>query len=56
MVEAAGWPEVPKRLPRNPVGAILLGGLGAAKTMQGEGIGSRSVSAMRGSLLKIRFQ
>ena len=25
MVEAAGWPEVPKGLPKNPVGAVLLG-------------------------------
>lgn len=47
MVEAAGWPEVPKGLPRNPVGAILLGRLGVAETMQGKGIGSRLLALAR---------
>jgi predicted GNAT family N-acyltransferase len=47
MVEAAGWPEVPKALPRNPVGAVLLGRLGVATGMQGAGIGSRLLSLAR---------
>lgn len=47
MVEAAKWPEVPKGLHRNPVGAILLGRLGVAKDMQGNGIGSRLLSLAR---------
>lgn len=47
MVEAAGWPEVPKALPRNPVGAVLLGRLGVATDMQGAGIGSRLLSLAR---------
>jgi GNAT superfamily N-acetyltransferase len=47
MVEAAGWPEVPKGLPRNPVGAVLLGRLGVAKSAQGIGIGSRLLALAR---------
>lgn len=47
MVEAAGWPEVPKDLPRNPVGAVLLGRLGVATCMQGAGIGSRLLALAR---------
>ena len=47
MVEAAGWPEVPEQLPRNPVGAILLGRLGVAESMQGSGIGSRLLALAR---------
>lgn len=47
MVEAAGWPEVPKGLPRNPVGAVLLGRLGVAATAQGGGIGSRLLALAR---------
>lgn len=47
MVEAAGWPEVPKGLPRNPVGAVLLGRLGVAAGMQGAGIGSRLLALAR---------
>jgi hypothetical protein len=41
MVEAAGWPVVPQGLPRNPLGAILLGRMGVAKSMLGAGIGTR---------------
>lgn len=47
MVEAAGWPEVPKALPRNPVGVALLGRLGVAKSMQGAGIGHRLIALAR---------
>lgn len=47
MVEAAGWPDVPKGLPRNPVGAVLLGRLGVAKSMQGAGIGTRLLALAR---------
>jgi len=47
MVEAAGWPQVPKGLPRNPVGAVLLGRLGVAKSMQGTGIGTRLLALAR---------
>lgn len=47
MVEAAGWPAVPKGLPRNPVGAVLLGRLGVAKSMQGAGIGTRLLALAR---------
>lgn len=47
MVEAAGWPDVPKGLPRNPVGAVLLGRLAVDKSMQGEGIGTRLLSLAR---------
>ncbi len=47
MVEATGWPKVPKGLPRNPVGAVLLGRLGVAKSAQGVGIGSRMLALAR---------
>lgn len=47
MVEAAGWPEVPKGMPRNPVGAVLLGRLAVAAGMQGAGIGSRLLALAR---------
>ena len=47
LVEAAGWPEVPKGLPRNPVGAVLLGRLGVAISAQGAGIGSRLLALAR---------
>ncbi len=47
MVEAAGWPEVPKGLPRNPVGAVLLGRLAVDQSMHGKGIGSRLLSLAR---------
>lgn len=47
MVEAAGWPEVPKQMPRNPVGVILLGRLGVAESLQGIGIGSRLLALAR---------
>lgn len=47
MVEAAGWPHVPKGLPRNPVGAVLLGRMGVAKSMQGAGIGTRLLALAR---------
>lgn len=47
MVEAAGWPQVPKGLPRNPVGAVLLGRMGVAKSMQGVGIGTRLLALAR---------
>lgn len=55
MVEAAGWPEVPKGLPRNPVGAVLLGRLGVDASMHGHGIATRLLALARriaaGSLL-----
>jgi len=47
MVEAAGWPQVPKGLPRNPVGAVLLGRMGVATSMQGVGIGTRLLALAR---------
>jgi GNAT superfamily N-acetyltransferase len=47
MVLAAGWPDVPSRLPRNPVGAVLLGRLGVARTEHGHGIGSRLLALAR---------
>jgi len=47
MVEAAGWPHVPKGLPRNPVGAVLLGRMGVAKSMQGAGLGTRLLALAR---------
>lgn len=47
MVEAAGWPQVPKGLPRNPVGAVLLGRLGVAQSMDGAGIGTRLLALAR---------
>lgn len=48
VIEAAGWPDVPKGLPKNPVGAILLGRLGVAESMQGSGIGTRLLALARG--------
>ena len=47
MIEAAGWPDVPKGLPRNPVGAVLLGRLAVATSMQGHGIGTRLLALAR---------
>jgi len=47
MIEAAGWPEIPKGLPRNPVGAVLLGRLAVATSMQGHGIGIRLLALAR---------
>ena len=47
MVEAAGWPEVPKGLPRNPVGAVLLGRLAVDASMQGQGIATRLLALAR---------
>lgn len=47
MVEAAGWPEVPKGLPRNPVGAVLLGRLAVDVSMHGQGIGTRLLALAR---------
>lgn len=47
MVEARGWPDVPKGLPANPVGAILLGRMGVDRSMQGRGIGSRLLALAR---------
>lgn len=47
MVEAAGWPDVPKGLPRNPVGAVLLGRLAVDVSMQRHGIATRLLSLAR---------
>lgn len=47
VIEASGWPDVPKGLPKNPVGAILLGRMGIASSMQGNGLGSRLLSLAR---------
>lgn len=47
MVEAVGWPEVPKGLPRNPVGAVLLGRLAVDVSMHGQGIGTRLLALAR---------
>lgn len=46
-VIAPGWPEVPNGLPRNPVGAILLGRMGVHVERQGEGIGARLLACAR---------
>jgi ribosomal protein S18 acetylase RimI-like enzyme len=47
MIEAAGWPNAPKGLPKNPVGAILLGRLGVSKNVQRAGIGKRLLALAR---------
>lgn len=47
LVEAAGWPAVPRGLPRNPVGAILLGRMGVDASMQGRGLGARLLALAR---------
>jgi GNAT superfamily N-acetyltransferase len=47
LVETEGWPAVPKGLPRNPVGAILLGRLGVDERRHGQGIGSRLLALAR---------
>lgn len=47
MVEAEGWPEVPKGLPRNPVGAVLLGRMGVNSKAQGGGMGARLLALAR---------
>ncbi|HSP41582.1 MAG TPA: GNAT family N-acetyltransferase [Luteolibacter sp.] len=47
MVEAAGWPEVPKGLPRNPVGAVLLGRLAVDASAHGQGIATRLLALSR---------
>ncbi len=47
MVQADGWPQVPKHLPRNPVGAVLLGRMGVSQSMQNSGLGSRLLSLAR---------
>ena len=47
MVEAAGWPSVPKGLPRNPVGAVLLGRLAVDISMENQGIASRLLALAR---------
>ena len=47
LVEAAGWPEVPKGLPKNPVGAILLGRMGVDVSAQGQGIAARLIALAR---------
>ena len=47
MVEASGWPTVPKGLPRNPVGAVLLGRLAVDISMQNQGIASRLLALAR---------
>ena len=48
VIEATGWPAVPKGLPKNPVGAILLGRMGVAKSMQGKSIGALLLALARG--------
>lgn len=48
MVEAVDWPDVPRGLPRNPVGAVLLGRLGVDRLMQAAGIGTRLLALARG--------
>lgn len=47
MVEAAGWPDVPRGLPRNPVGAVLLARLAVAESEQGKGIAARLLALAR---------
>ena len=47
MIEAAGWPEVPRGLPRNPVGAILLARLAVDQNHQRQGLGSRLLALAR---------
>jgi hypothetical protein len=47
MVEAAGWPTVPKGLPRNPVGAVLLRRFAMDISMQNQGIASRLLALAR---------
>ena len=47
MVEAAGWPDVPKGLPKNPVGAVLLGRLAVDVSMQRQGIATRLLALAR---------
>lgn len=47
LVEAAGWPDVPKGLPRNPVGAVLLGRLAVDSSMHGQGVATRLLSLAR---------
>jgi ribosomal protein S18 acetylase RimI-like enzyme len=47
MVEAAGWPDVPKGLPRNPVGAVLLGRLAVDASMHAQGIATRMLALAR---------
>jgi GNAT superfamily N-acetyltransferase len=47
MVEAAGWPTVPKGLPRNPVGAVLLRRFAMDFSMQYQGIASRLLALAR---------
>jgi GNAT superfamily N-acetyltransferase len=47
MIEAAGWPDTPKGLPKNPVGAVLLGRLGVTESMQGQGLGARLLALAR---------
>lgn len=47
LVEAHGWPEVPRGLPKNPVGAILLGRMGVDEKFQGQGIATRMLALAR---------
>ncbi len=46
-VEAYGWPDVPKGLPKNPVGAVLLGRMGVDVNHQGKGIATRLIALAR---------
>jgi GNAT superfamily N-acetyltransferase len=47
MVEAHGWPAVPKGLPRNPVGAVLLARMGVAAAFHGQGVATRMLALAR---------
>lgn len=46
-VEAKDWPGVPKRLPKQPVSAVLMGRLAVAETAHHNGIGSMLMASAR---------
>lgn len=46
-VWASDWPGAPPRLPKQPVGAVLLGRLAVAKVAQNRGIGAMLVASAR---------
>lgn len=46
-VSASAWPDAPKHLPRQPVGAILLGRLGVASSHQNFGLSARLLALAR---------
>ena len=46
-VSASTWPEAPKRLPSQPVGAVLLGRLGVSESYQRLGLSARLLALAR---------